>query len=754
MNKKKSNSALSTALDHANRYVKENLLLLLIVFSSFCFLAIATYLGFVEVDSFRQLSVSDFEIGKVADRDVIASREVSFIDENATKIRREARQRLVTAVFKYDRSMSGSLLASYAEFISYMDNTMQASSSLTQFLLEVQQEYPGMLDKKTLQTLYNSPDRSGILSVCHTIFKQVINEGITAFPDKGMEEFNQSDVELVHWKNDRQERIEVPKDSLLTWNELRLYVSNALALMKKNSAMTEIVMPLVRPFLKENLVYQSEESEAKLDAAIRQVPPVMVVIPKGQKIVKRGFIITEDSYNQLEALANSGVYIDFRQFAGSLCSLLLIAILSFYIFSSGILGLQIEFRNRILLIVCFCLEYLIVLIFSKMQFFSQSLDIILAMPTALLAMLLTVLINQRVGVLMSFILSLGVLCATNFSPGPSLFALFSGITGVSAIRISGKRLDLVVSSCILAFVNPLLIYVLLIIFPAATRDAALLAFGSAMNGFMSGILLLGFLPILESVLNTSTSFRLMEFSDLNSPVMKKMLLSISGTYNHSIMVATLAESACREIGADPLIARVGAYYHDIGKMDQSEYFVENQTDYNKHLDLNPRLSATVIRSHVKQGVEKARQLRLPKEVIDIISEHHGNSVITYFYNEAKKLNDTVDPEDYMYQGNPPRSKESAVVMLADVVEAACRTLDKPSVPRLEKFINELFGKKIETHQLDNCDLTFKEIGIIKKTFVNILAGYYHSRIEYPNQKDPDDIVILSREAALKGKKHE
>jgi putative nucleotidyltransferase with HDIG domain len=145
------------------------------------------------------------------------------------------------------------------------------------------------------------------------------------------------------------------------------------------------------------------------------------------------------------------------------------------------------------------------------------------------------------------------------------------------------------------------------------------------------------------------------------------------------MVATLAESACREIGANPLLARVGAYYHDVGKMDQSEYYVENQTDYNKHLDLNPRLSATVIRRHVKLGVEKARQLRLPQEVIDIISEHHGNSLIQYFYSEARKQGGDVDPEDFTYTGNPPRSKESAVVMLADVVEAACRTLDKPSI---------------------------------------------------------------------------
>jgi len=147
-------------------------------------------------------------------------------------------------------------------------------------------------------------------------------------------------------------------------------------------------------------------------------------------------------------------------------------------------------------------------------------------------------------------------------------------------------------------------------------------------------------------------------------------------------------------------------------------------------------------------------MRLPREVIDIISEHHGNSIISYFYNEAKKLNESVDPEDYMYPGNPPRSKESAVVMLADVVEAACRTLDKPSVPRLEKFISELINKKIEMNQLDNSDLTFREIGIIKRSFVNILAGYYHSRIEYPNQKDPDFQESGLKDSLLKGKKHE
>jgi putative nucleotidyltransferase with HDIG domain len=204
-----------------------------------------------------------------------------------------------------------------------------------------------------------------------------------------------------------------------------------------------------------------------------------------------------------------------------------------------------------------------------------------------------------------------------------------------------------------------------------------------------------------------------------------------GTYSHSLMVANLAEGACREFGANPLLARVGAYHHDIGKMDQPEYFVENQTNYNKHNDLPPRLSATVIRSHVKLGVEKAKELGLPRVVVDIIAEHHGNSVITWFYNEALKQDPQVSEEDFCYPGNPPRSRESAVVMLADVSEAACRTLEKPTAAKIEKFIQELITGKVEHGQLAESELTFRDLETIKKAFVRVLGGYYHSRIEYP-----------------------
>lgn len=719
---------------------------------AYLILLVATWFGYLDQNGFRQLSLVDFEVGKVAERDVVAGREISYIDESATRLRKEARQKLVTAVFRYDRLISASMISDFTTFADSVLDAARMAPDMNRFTLEMQQQYPGYFDAKLMQSLYDLKDPSTVLQQVKIFFNQLVSEGIAEFPDRGMEQFSQSTVEIVRWRDDRQERMETDIDHVLTRGDVRGRVLSYVSAQKKSFLSSDTLYGLLAPFIRVNILYQDEESESKLEAALKQVQPVLVVIPKGQKIVKRGFIVTDEQFSQLKALSDSGVHVDVRQFLGNMLFLAVIVILGIYLMVPQLSGVPLGLRNTMVLVSMFILMYLIALIASRTRLFSDPFDLAIILPSALMTMMVTVLIHQRIAAMFSFLLTLAVLCASGFSVAPSMFVLFSGLSGVAVMRITGKRIDLVKSSGFLALINPGIVLILSTMVPSPSGEVSRYAVGAAINGFMSGILVLGFLPILESLLNTSTSFRLMEFSDLNSPIMKRMLLSVSGTYNHSIMVATLAESACREIGADPLLARVGAYYHDIGKMDQSEYFVENQLDYNKHLDLNPRLSATVIRSHVKQGIEKARQMRLPKEVVEIISEHHGNSLISYFYNEAKKREESVDPEDFTYPGNPPSSRESAVVMLADVVEAACRTLDKPSVPRLEKFIGELIANKIENHQLDNSDLTFREIGIIKKSFVTILAGYYHSRIEYPNQKDPDSADQPAREGSVKGKK--
>jgi putative nucleotidyltransferase with HDIG domain len=359
-------------------------------------------------------------------------------------------------------------------------------------------------------------------------------------------------------------------------------------------------------------------------------------------------------------------------------------------------------------------------------------------------MLPAILIGPRLALVLAMILPLGAFLSGAFDLQAYIFALVSGISASYVLQGAEKRMDLVKAGLLIALGNCIAVVSILLYRHAGPGEWPNVLFWAAFNGIASGMLVLGFLPPLEHALNAVTAFRLIELSDLNAPPLRRLFTAAPGTYSHSIMVANLAEAACQDIGANPLLARVGAYYHDIGKMDNPDYFVENQSAYNIHDDTPPRLSATVIRSHVKLGVEKARSLGLPQAVIDIIAEHHGNSLISWFYNKALKLENQVDMEDFSYPGEPPCSRESAVVMLADVSEAAVRTLTKPTPAKIEKFIQELFSAKVEHGQLARSELTFRDLETIKKAFVRVLAGYYHSRIEYPkagkeeNAKEEND----------------
>lgn len=464
-----------------------------------------------------------------------------------------------------------------------------------------------------------------------------------------------------------------------------------------------------------------------------------VAIQKGERIIHKGFVITEEAYAKLKKMSVSPIYIDYRAFANIILFLFLVAVAWYLLYSFLPFNRKIKMREVILQTIFFLIVYSATAFGSKVQLFSTQYSLCIIIPASLCVMLVTILYDDLAAVLFSVIMSIGVLVASGWQLPPFLYTLATSLSSVAIVRKIERRIDLVLSSIMLSIFNAVYMFVLLVIFNESLTDSGSLIIGVMCNAFFSGIMTLGFLTPLEYILNSSSVFRLMDLSDLNNnPLMQKMLVTASGTYNHSLMVAQLAETACREIGANALIARVGAYYHDIGKIDQSEYFVENQKGENKHDEINPSLSASVIKSHVKKGVEKAHQMHLPQAVIDIISEHHGNSVITYFYNEAKAKDPTVSPEDYSYPGNPPSTRESAVVMLADTVEAACRTLENPSVTSLEKFITTLINAKVEHNQLDNCDLTFRDISKIKEAFVQILAGYYHSRIEYPDQKEEEN----------------
>ncbi len=466
-----------------------------------------------------------------------------------------------------------------------------------------------------------------------------------------------------------------------------------------------------------------------------------VEIEEGEKIIKKGFPITEEGLLKLRKLSDVPVTIDYRTIGNSIFFLVLIGALWIILFSPVILGRRAEMKELILESVLFIMSFCIAAFAYKSLIFQSQYRIAVVITSTLSVFLVAILFGQLSAFLYTFVLASGIFLATGFQSVPFIFTLATGLSSARIVRKISKRTDIVFASILQAVLAIVFIIVLKVIFNDDFKDCFLVLPGVALNAFLSGIFVLGLLTPLENLMNTASVFRLMDLNnDTNTEVLQKMQIYALGTYSHSTMVAQLAEAACKKIGANALLARVASLYHDIGKIEQPEYFTENQEGETKHKhdSLSPAISASIIKSHVKKGVDIAKKLHLPRQVIDIIEEHHGNGLIAFFYAKAKETDPNVSVEDFSYSGHPPVSRESAVVMLADTVEAACRSLDSPTPDRLEKFIQTLIDGKINGHQLDDCGLTFRELTLIKKAFLNILTGHYHSRIKYPNQKDPDD----------------
>ena len=679
----------------------------------------------------------EFEAGKVATRDVFAEQDLVYRDELATGERIEALQRLVPAVFYFSGKVTLEQRGRWNRFKTMAEKT--EASSEQAYKLAIHSEFPGEFSDDALSLLYGSRDRDLILKDCSGLLDLMLDRGIYSLPQTGLENLNPDVVELFRQSPQRIEQERIHKQNITTLSEMA--ETAAMIAAGSGSVLFSRLGPeLIKPFLKENVFYSREETALKLDEARIKTEPVMRSVEQGKRIIKKGFVISAEEMAELNALRMTMPKSNLPLIFSRVMFLFLLFGLLWYFSGSRLIGRDLSDREAYLvsgLSALYIAGSLVICNFS-----TEPMPISAVIPTALVIMLPSILIHPRLALMLAMALPLGAFLTGSFDTQSYIFAVVSGVVSAYSLQGAEKRMDLVKAGLFIAAANVAAIIAILLWQRSMLVEYPICVFWAAFNGIASGMLVLGALPPLEHALNAATSFRLMELSDLNAPVMRRLFTAAPGTYSHSIMVANLAEAACQEIGANFLLARVGAYYHDLGKMENPEYFVENQSNYNCHDDMAPRLSATVIRSHVKLGVEKARQLGLPREVIDIIGEHHGNSVITWFYDKALKQEDAnqkktaVNTDDFRYPGSPPRSRESAVVMLADVTEAAVRTLDKPNAVKIEKFIQELFAKKQEHGQLEQSELTFRNLEVIKNAFVQVLAGYYHSRIEYPKMDEP------------------
>ncbi|MFW6229764.1 MAG: HD family phosphohydrolase, partial [Halanaerobium sp.] len=484
-----------------------------------------------------------------------------------------------------------------------------------------------------------------------------------------------------------------------------------------------------------NMFLNEEATADRRQQAISDVEAVERTVRQGEIIVRKGDVVTETDIDILERLGLQKTGINYYNIAGRIMiSFILVLLLGFYFYKYQ---KDVWQDNSKLLLIE--LLILTVVFFAKILTLFQNPFVNFMVPTAMASILLTVLIGSDTALITTLFISLLVAPIYDMNFNIVLTSFLAGLIGIFSVSRVKERGDI-----IRAGLNVSLILVFLIgglSLMQQNQDWSYLIWsiaGGIANGLIVGVLANGLLPYLEDLFDMTSSVKLLELSNPSQPILKRMLVEAPGTYHHSVIVGNLAETAAEDVGADSLLARAAAYYHDIGKLKRPYFFSDNQFGgENPHDKTSPNLSALIIKSHVKDGVEMAEENGLPAKIIDIIKQHHGTNLISYFYQQALQDNkhDDIEKKDFRYDGPKPQSKEAAIIMLADITEAAIRSknFNKNNHDRIEGFVRGLVKDKLIENQLDQSNLTLSDLDTIVKSFVKVLTGIYHQRVEYPEK---------------------
>jgi putative nucleotidyltransferase with HDIG domain len=497
-----------------------------------------------------------------------------------------------------------------------------------------------------------------------------------------------------------------------------------------SKSIREIGMAIANVEVRPNSIYDKERTEMLIEEAKKNVKPVM--IKKDQIIVKEGEPITFEQKTLLETLGLLDNTSNFEwslylSLAGLVCLVILLQWFYLYKYQPEIFN---DVKKLIMLNILSIIAILLARVLGIISLF--------AIPLACIPMLMTILINDEVSIALNILNCILISVAVKFNLEITILAVLNSIVGVMLLKKMQQRNDILYSSIYIAMINLALYLSMGFLLSNSIVDVFKRAGMVCLASIISGVLTIGFLPFFESIFDIVTTVKLLELSNPNHPLLKRLLLEAPGTYHHSVLVANLSEVAAESVGANPVLARVSSYYHDIGKIKRPYFFKENQLgNDNPHDKITPNLSTLIIISHVKDGLEFAKEFKIPKVIQDVIRQHHATSLVKYFYITMKNSSDNPDEikeEDFRYQGPNPESKEAAIIMLADAVEAAVRSIQNPTKGKIEEMVNNIIKGRLNDGQLDNCDLTLKDLEKIRKAFLKVLSGIYHERIEYPLDK--------------------
>ncbi|MDD5439364.1 MAG: HDIG domain-containing protein [Candidatus Omnitrophica bacterium] len=529
----------------------------------------------------------------------------------------------------------------------------------------------------------------------------------------------------------------VPMNDLMTLDHAKEIAKNyAAKVFPRDTKLVNNAAELLAAAIKTNLTYSSEETDALREQAVKNLAPVyrMDEVKKNELILERGKRITAENIAQLSQLGIIGGVTHRGPYFSGMFIVVMVLVLIGYMYLAVIEKKLLTHPKEIVIVLIVSLVF----IFAG-QFIVQSSQPPYVIPIASVSMLLALMVTSNAAFLATMLLSLYMGVLVPGHPDIVLVFLVSGFTAVCIVRDARRRSRIMLAGIVSGIMAGLTVIGFGLINNIEPRTYVNSALWGCGGGVISIFLVMGLLPFFETVFKITTNITLLELSDLNFPLLKELTLKAPGTYQHSIMVGNLTEAACDAIGANSLLARVGAYYHDIGKIEKAEYFAENEMGLgSKHEKLTPSMSALVITNHVKDGIELARKYKLNPKIIEFIEEHHGTGLIYYFYQRALEQSEedsALPEEEFRYQGPKPQSKESAIVLLADSVEASSRALSDPTPARIQGMVQKVINNKFIDNQLDECDLTLKDLNKISESFVRVLTAVFHTRLEYPDVKD-------------------
>jgi cyclic-di-AMP phosphodiesterase PgpH len=678
------------------------------------------------------------QVGEIADRDITAPFDFPILkSEDELKKDREFILDNLKPVLTFEVAIARNSQQKIRDFFSTVDSLHVAKADSTHFINALRAVFPSLAEN-VLQPLRDSRAAAAIKTFAIRVLDTLTTVGV--YPSLANLPLEESGLVIVDSMGTTHSYI---REQVFDLDKVHWYLAvQAETALGKRQAWQPAAREIVRLFLEPDLVFDKGKTEINKNNELASVRSEKGWVYKDQKIVRANERITKLHRDKLLSMARYKrtklVQNDIMQFL--MPPLGRLFFVAFPIFFFGLFLLYFRrtiFASNSALILFSILFASIVIILNIV--ITQPLLSPYLVPITIASMLVTIAFDLETGLFMTFAMAMLMGILAGFKMDITFVAIVAGTIATFSVRKVRHRHEFYRSIFYLAIVYFGVVYIIESLKLTPSADLWRHTGFAVINGFISPILTIGLLPLFETTFKLTTDITLLELSDLNRPLLKRLAFEAPGTYHHSIMIGTLAEDAAKSIGANSLLARVGSYYHDIGKMLKPEYFVENQMGArNKHEKLAPSMSALILEAHVREGKELAEKNGLPDSIIDFIVGHHGTTVMSYFYEKAKNLEgENVDVDEYRYPGPKPQSREVAIVMLADSVEAASRTLDDPKPARIKNLVRRIISTKFESSELDNCDITLRELHLIEDSFTRVLTGIFHRRLVYPEGEKED-----------------